>query len=173
MNADDLIQELSIAVYRSPLSGVRHETDYPRLGNPLHLVVLLIDCDTEIDMNGVLGFLENRTGGYLSETIEAMELIGAIECAAIFRSIQDCMTKYSVTWERLRGDFEGTTEFQITSFSELHGEGLHTFAIEVGELTRHFSVFSRKFPGNAYGAVCNYLDNRLGELRREIDKRTQ
>ena len=172
MNADALIQELTVQIYQTPLSGVRDETDYPNLSNPLHLAVLLIDCDTEIEINGMLGFLENMNGRFLPKATEALRLIGAPKCAAIFESIQDCMTNYGVSWERLRGDFDGTTEFQITSFREMHGERFDSFATEVDELIRQFSLFNTHYcPEDAYGAFCNYLGSRMGELRQEIDKR--
>lgn len=35
-------------------------------------------------MSGILGFLENSTGQWLSETIEAFDLISANETAASF-----------------------------------------------------------------------------------------
>lgn len=172
MNADALIQELAVQIYEAPLSDVRDETEYPNLCNPLHLVVLLIDCDTEIVMNGILGFLENMTGRHFPKTTEALKMIGAPKCSAVFQSIQDCMTRHSVSWERLRGDFEGTEEFQITSFREMHGECLESFVAEIDELTQSFSLFNAHYsPEDAYGALCVYLDGRLGDLRQEIDKR--
>jgi hypothetical protein len=172
MNADSLIQELAVQIYDEPLSVIRSETDYPNLSNPLHLVVLLIDCNTEIEMNGVLGFLENMTGQHLPETTEALRVIGSPKCASLFSSIQVCMRRHGVSWEQLRGDFDGATEFQITSFREMHGDRLSPFVKEVGELTRHFSLFNaHDSPEDAYSALCRYLDGRLDELRQEIDKR--
>jgi hypothetical protein len=172
MNADDLIQELAVQIYQAPLSSVRFENDYPDLGNPLHLAVLLIDCDTEIEVNGMLGFLENMTGRYLPKTIEALTIIDARTTAAILQSVQACMAKYGVSWERLRADFEGASEFQVTSFREMHGEELDSFVTEVGELAQGFSIFNPRYSAeDAYGALCRHLDARLGELRQEIDKR--
>ena len=172
MTADSLVQELALQIYEPPLSGVRTETDYPNLKNPLHLIVLLIDCNTEIEINGILGFLENMTGRYLPEINEALQLIGAAKCAAIISSIQTCMAKYGVSWEGLRGDFDDTAEFQITSFSKMHGDQLSPFTTEIDELTHQFSLFDTHYsPEDAYRALCSYLDGRLDELRQEIDMR--
>jgi hypothetical protein len=172
MNADALLQELAVEIYQPLLSDLRDEADYPNLSNPLHVAVLLIDCDTEISMNGMLGFLENSTGRYLPETTEALKVIGAQKAAAVFQAIQACMVKHGVSWERLRSNFEGTTEFQVTSFRKLHGERLDSFATEVVGLVGHFSLFNTHYsPEDAYGALCEYLDGRLDELRQEIDKR--
>jgi hypothetical protein len=172
MNADSFIQELAVQIYEEPLSGIRSETDYPNLSNPLHLAVLLIDCDTEIEINGMLGFLENMTGPYLPETTEALRLIGATKCASLFSSIQACMRKHGVSWEQLRSDFDGVTEFQITSFRELHGDRLSPFVKEVDELTHSFSLFNANYSlEDAYSSLREYLDSRLNEFRQEIDKR--
>lgn len=122
MDADKIIQELGIEIYQPPLSLIREEAEFPDLDNPLHLIVLLVDCDTEISMNGMLGFLENLSGQHLGKTIEALDTIGAAKSADLFRSVERCMTKHGVTWAKLRGDFEGSTEYQITSFRELHGD---------------------------------------------------
>jgi hypothetical protein len=172
MNADEILQELSIRIYEPPLSNVRTEVDYPNLNNPLHLSILLIDCDTEINMNGMTGFLENSTGQHLAETIQALHLIGASKSGALLDAVQACMAKHGVTWERLRGDFSGAKPYQITSFRELHCEQLRVFAEEVHNMTAHFSLFNtRRSQEDVYGAFCSYTEARLVELQGEIDKR--
>jgi Domain of unknown function (DUF4375) len=172
MNADGLIQELCREIYQRPLSKVRDEVDYPNLTNPLHLVILLIDCDTEIDMNGMLGFLENPTGRHLKQTIQALQLIGASKSAALFEAVQDCMTKNRITWERLSSDLEGSAEYEISSFRQRHGEAIAAFTSEISRLTRQFSLFNRhRSREDAYAALCGYMDSRVNELRRETAKR--
>jgi hypothetical protein len=172
MIIDDMIQDLAVKIYEDPLAKIRKEAEYPNLENPLHIVVLLIDCDTEIDMNGILGFLENSTGRYLRETIQALTKIGAPKCAAVFESVKKCMEKHNVTWERLREDFEGTVEYEITSFQRLHGSALDSFTKEVLELTGNFSLFNSLYsPEDAYSAFINYLEGKSKNLKREIEKR--
>ncbi len=174
MNAAATLQELSISIYEVPLSDVRNEADYPNLSNPLHLAVLLIDCDTEIDMNGMLGFIENSTGQHLNRTAEALKLVGAPKSASLLESVRSCMDRHGVTWQRLRNDFEGTAEYEITSFRELHGEGLDAFTEELDRLVGNFSLFNTLYsPENAYAALCSYLDGRVEELQSEIDRRKQ
>lgn len=172
MNADGLIQELCTGIYQPPLSKVRDEVDYPNLTNPLHLVILLIDCDTEIDMNGMLGFLENSTGRHLKQTIQALQLIGASKSAALLETVQACMNKNRITWERLRSDLAGRAEYQISSFRQRHGETIATFTSEISHLSGQFSLFNtHRSREDAYAALCNYMDSWVNELRRETDKR--
>ena len=174
MNADAILQELSISIYEAPLSDVRKEADYPYLGNPLHIAVFLIDCDTEIDMNGMLRFIENSAGQHLDQTAEALKLIGAPKSASLLQSVRSCMERHGVTWQRLRSDFAGTAEYEISSFRELHGEDLDGFAREVDTLAGHFSLFNTLYSTeDSYAALCSYLDGRAEELRSEIERRRQ
>jgi hypothetical protein len=171
MTADQLVWKLAVKVYEDPLVKVRSEPDYPNLGNPLHLVTLLIDADTEITMNSILGFLENMTGDHLSSTIEALDVIGAPKCAAVFRAVEECMKRHSVTWNRLRGDLADSEEFQVSSFRKPH-QGLELFAKEVCELVRGFELFNTLYcPEDAFGAICGYLESRLPQLNDEIERR--
>jgi hypothetical protein len=172
MNTDGLIQTLCVEIYQPPLSKVRDEADYPNLTNPLHLVILLLDCDTEIDMNGMLGFLENLTGRHLKQTIQALQLIGASKSAALLETVQACMNENGITWERLRSDLAGSAEYEISSFRQRHGEVIAAFTSEIGRLTGQFSLFNTHHSReDAYAALCGYMDSRANELRSETDKR--
>jgi hypothetical protein len=171
VTAKDLIEEAGRKLYKRPLSLVRVEAGFPDLNNPLHLIVLLVDCDTEIMMNGMLGFLENPTGRHLTATIEALRQIGAPIVAGQFQRVHDCMKRHGVTWERLREDFGSGQENQITSFRKLHGNQLDAFAAEVSTLGRDFSLFHPQSGESPFQALCAYLDGRVAELRKEIDRR--
>ena len=171
MTLDDVIQEVGSKIYEHPLSMIRSEADFQNLANPLHLIVLLLDCDTEIMMNGMLGFLENMTGRHLLPTIEALRQIGAPAVAGRLQAVHDCMTRYGVTWQQLRGDFEGGQQYEITSFRKLHGSQLDSFASEVSTLGHGFSLFRTESGEAPYEALCTYMEGRLTELRGEIDKR--
>ena len=174
MNAEALIQDLAIKIYEKPLSQIRDEPEFPNLNNPLHVVVLLVDCDTEISMNGMLGFLENFTGRHLGKTIEALEKIGAPKSAELFRSVQICMERHGVTWAKLRGDFAGTVEYQITSFRQLHGESLDTFSEELCQIVGKFELFnSHSALEDAFGGLCKFVQARVESFQQEIQKRTK
>lgn len=167
MNADTVLQDLATAIYELPLSAVRERPDYPALSSPLDIAILLIDCDTELAMNGILGFLENRTGAHLEATVGALLSIGAARAAAKLTAIQEIMRQYEVTWEKLRGDFAGTREFQISSFSTLHEQ--ESFATAVSEADP-VPIFQRQKEEDVYQLLCDYLDARLDELNAEIAK---
>lgn len=168
MTADVTLQELATRIYESPLSAIRRRSDFPDLRSPLDIAVLLIDCDTEIAMNGILGFLENSTGQHLESTASALTLIGAPQAAARLTAVRDLMRRHGVTWQNLREDFEKMSEYQVTSFRELHGR--QEFARDVCEAAGTSTLFESSLSEDVYGRLCDYLDSRIGFLASEIEK---
>src|SRR5262249_61545068 len=115
MSADEILNGLAIQIYKPRLLKLRE--DLRSVPEVFRIPVLIIDFDTEVCMNGILGFLENSTGFYLADTIAAMEVIGAHGTAATLRTIQRIMAEHGVTHERLRGDFARLQEWQITTLA--------------------------------------------------------
>ena len=128
-----LIEALSIRIYEPPLSTARDRLR--EIAEPLRVPILVLDFDTELNMNGMLGFLENSTGLYFPETIEAFDKVGASETVSILRAIERTLERHGVTPSGLRADFAGTEEYQITTFRELHGD-LGTITNDVEEDAR-------------------------------------
>ena len=58
---------------------------------------LFLDFDTEVSINGMLGFLENSAGLRFPETIEAFDLIGASRTVAVLRDIETTLKRHGVT----------------------------------------------------------------------------
>lgn len=172
MNADDLIQDFAIKILHKPLNKVDEEPDYPDLSNPLHLYILLLDCDSQIISNGMLGFVENYTGRYLQETIDALKLIRANKSAEIFEDVKKCMLKHNVTWERLRGDLENSHMYEISSFEKDHGKSFNEFAKEIGQLADDFCLFNVDDASDgAYPSLVNYLEDKIDSFLNEVKKR--
>jgi hypothetical protein len=139
-----LVEALSIRIYEPPLSTARDRLR--EVAEPLRVPILVLDFDTEVCMNGMLGFLENSTGLFLPETIEAFDRIGASETASILRAIEKTLEKHGVSPARLRADFAGTQEHQITTFRELHGD-LGTMPNEVEEDARRLYLYGKPGTG--------------------------
>jgi hypothetical protein len=78
----ELIEALSIRIFQPPLSSARDRLH--DISEALRVPILVLDFDTELSMNGILGFLENSTGGLFPETIDAFEKIGASETVSVF-----------------------------------------------------------------------------------------
>jgi hypothetical protein len=139
MSADEILDDLAIRIYEPPLLELRE--DLRSVPEVLRVPILIIDFDIEVTMNGILGFLENSTGRYLADTIAALEAIGGNHAAAILRTIRRIMAEHGVTHERLRGDLARLQEFQITTFAEVHGEGLRPMSDAIHEEARKLYLY--------------------------------
>lgn len=94
-------------------AGLIREQIY-EMPEPLRTTILLIDLDTELAMNGMLGFLENSTGQYLNETMTALKLIGAVEDAAIMQGTQE------LAESTLLNKQVNLEPYEISTFQERH-----------------------------------------------------
>jgi hypothetical protein len=91
---DAFLVELSTRVYQPPLSLLLE--GLLELPTALIIPMLVIKFNTELHMSGIHGFLENNTGYYLSETIEALEAIGAHETARTMGNIRAILVRHGV-----------------------------------------------------------------------------
>ena len=169
MTGEKLLNDLGVRIYQKPLSNIRELSTWPSLSNPLHVAVLLIDFDTEVAMNSILGFLENSTGAYLDQTIDALYLLRADATAETMRQIRDVMTKHKVSHESLRSPHQNTTEYQITSFAELHGPSLDGFADEVCRIADDLYIHNRS-KESPFPLLEAFLERHKTEILSEIER---
>ena len=153
--------------YEERYCAIRRQPSWPSLANPLHVALLLTDFDTELSMDGILGFLENSTGAYLAQTIDAFRLIGAERTAATLIQIREAMRKHGVSHQALRSDFHGISEFQITSFSELHA-GRDDFAAAVGQLADALYLYDRSGE-SPFSLLETYLEEHSDEMLAQLE----
>jgi hypothetical protein len=62
-------------------------SDVNALPEAIRTVHLIGQLDFEVNLGGVLGWLTNSSGRYASETAQALDAVGARECASIIRRI--------------------------------------------------------------------------------------
>jgi hypothetical protein len=163
-----LIEALSIRIYEPPLSTARDRLR--EVAEALRIPILVLDFDTEVCMNGMLGFLENSTGLFFRETIDAFHKIGASETASILRAIEKTLERHGVTPARLRADFVGTHEYQITTFRELHGN-LGTLPSEVEEDAGRLYLYGKAGTGEPVWSLLEaFVEENRPELFAEIGR---
>ncbi len=163
-----LIEALSIRIYEPPLSNARDRLR--EIAEALRVPILVLDFDTELNMNGMLGFLENSTGLYFADTIEAFDKIGASETVSILRAIEKTLERHGVTPSGLRADFEGTQEYQITTFRKLHGD-LGTMPSEVVEDAQRLYVYGKPGSGEAVWSLLEaFVEKNREAFLDEIER---
>jgi hypothetical protein len=165
MSADEIVDNLPLHIYEPPFLQLRD--DLRSLPEVLRIPILLIDFDTEVCMNSILGFLENPTGRYFADTIAALERIAAHDTAAILRAIQKIVADHGVTHERLRADHAHMQEWQITTFRQRHGEEVSQMARPIDEESKKLYIYDN--PHNreresVFDLLSAYIEQQKDEL---------
>jgi hypothetical protein len=165
MTVAEILEGLFIQIFEPPLSNLRD--DLRSVPEVLRIPILIIDLDTEVTMEGMLGFLENFTGLYFVKTIDALETLSAHKAAGTLRSIERIMRDHGVTVERLRKDFDRAQLFQITNFIELHAEELSPMAEQIEHEARKLDIYDPAEP--VFDLLKAYLDGRRDELIASLE----
>lgn len=160
-SAAELLEDLSIRIYESPLLERRLQGDWPS-SSALTNVRLFLDFDTEVSMQGIAGFLENR-GSDLPATIEMFRAVGARQTADLLLKVQGIMEAHGITAARLRADFDGHDEFEITTFRKLHGPAAGSMAEEIGEAAQELYLY-RQDAEDAYALIEAYIAEHRVEV---------
>jgi Domain of unknown function (DUF4375) len=164
MSAREVVEHLSIKVFEPPLSHLLD--DLRSVPEVLRIPILLIVFDTEVTMEGMLGFVENSTGRYLVDTIDALETIAAHQTAETLRSIQRIMSDHGVTVEHLRRNLNNAQLYQITNFRELHGEELVPMAEQIDREAQKLYLYRANNSDSE--PVFDLLEAYLQERRNEL-----
>jgi hypothetical protein len=158
----DVVNALVGKMYEPPLSSLRQRmSDLP---DPLRVLFLVSDFDTEVLVNGIVGFLENLTGAHLLATIEAFDAIGARSTAATLRDVETTMRQYGVTHQMLRHPMSSVEEFSIVPSSTLHGQNATRMFEAIEKRTQDLYCYQTESPEAIFELLCQYLEPRLQEL---------
>jgi len=117
----DILQAFSVQVYEPPLSHAREAKGFPDLTDPVTILMLAVDFETEVSMSGITDFIGNSTGRYAPQTVQALEVIGCREQAAQLREILRIASSAGMTHEAIQRDLEGHEAYEVVTFSQVHG----------------------------------------------------
>lgn len=162
MNASELVSDLTIRIYEPPLASYRDDGRISDTSNPLSVVMLLIDYETECSMNGIIGYLGNSSGQRLPETIDALRRIGCPEHASTLKQIQATAASGGMTYAATQLDRAGLTPFSITTFTGLHGDKWNDVSDFVDKL--HDSVDWDAF----WNAMVVFVGNHMEAIQRQM-----
>jgi hypothetical protein len=134
MTPADLLTALSIKIYEPPLSEMREDCRICDLSDPVAVLMLVIDFETEVSMSGINIFLGNSSGQYAHETVVALQTIGAQTQAILLQKILIVAANAGMTHDAIQADRSGLEEFSITSFQKLHGDKWDAASHEIQEI---------------------------------------
>lgn len=166
MSTTELIDYLAISIYKDPLSAARTRPEL--VSDVLRVAILIIDFDTEVSMNGILGFLENSSGAQLPQTILAFDRIGAQNTADCLREIQVAMNRTGVRPVDLRRDLEATKEYEVSTFAQRHGAAARAMASEVAPIARRLYLYRPTDGEPVFDKLQSYLEPRREEVMRSL-----
>lgn len=155
-SADEIMDHVGLNRYSEENIQLKDEEVFYKLPALLRDIVLLIDFDTELNMNGILGFLENSTGKYLNETIEALERIGAVHDANALKDIKRILEKYHLSTGQLNRDLQGLELYEINHFRQIHGIADDEFFEEIQLAAEKLTINSQE--ENIFAHLLTYIE---------------
>lgn len=163
----DLLSDLSVAVYEPPLSLLRDTGAISDLSRPICVLMLIIDFDTEVAMNGLLGFLGNSTGLYATEIVSALQIIGCSSDAGQLERILETAGRAGMSSEAIQSDRAGSHEYRVTTAKELHGDKWESVTRELEELAIEVQFDRIMEQAEAYAGA--HFEDLAAVLRAEKD----
>lgn len=162
MTPEALLTELSIKIYEPPLSEMREDGRICDLSDPAAVLMLIIDFETEVSMNGINNFLGNSSGQYAHETVAALQTIGAKTQANLLQKILTVAANAGMTHDTIQADRSGLEEFSITSFQKLHGDKWDAASAEIQELEEQIDY------SDMFEWAEEYAGNHSAELHQAL-----
>ncbi|MBN2384556.1 hypothetical protein JXQ70_16910 [bacterium] len=134
MNAAEILDEFSVKIYEPPLALIREDDRITDLSNPVVVLMLVIDFETELSMNGINDFIGNSTGRYGALTVDALNILGCKEAAETLTTILKAANSAGMTHEAIQLERQGLEPYTITTFLQLHGAKWEQVSTEISEL---------------------------------------
>lgn len=166
MSAADIIDDIASNLYNEENFHIKEPNVFNRIPLIIKDIILLIDFDIEVNMNGILGFLENSTGLFLNETIDSLERIDAYEDMKILKNIADIMKRYNTSTYDLRENVNNESLYEITSFIKTHGDDYDEMADEI--IMEADKLYIGNPDRNIFDNLEIYIEKHKKELVSEI-----
>ena len=86
MSGEELVGSIAMDMYRAEFATIR--SVFQSCPVVLRDILLIIDLDTELSMNGLTGYLENASGQHLREVTDALIRSGNETDAMILQKVE-------------------------------------------------------------------------------------
>ena len=167
MNPEHLLSELSVKIYEPPLSEIRDSGRIADLSSAVSVLMLFIDFETEVMMNGIADFLGNSTGLYARQTVSALQIIGCPVQADALGRILTVAHDAGMTYEAIQADRSGLKPYAITSFAELHGDKWNAALEQIYELENQIDY------QELWAKAGAYVASNQAEIETAVDVKSR
>jgi hypothetical protein len=166
MPPQEIINEIVSNQYNEKNDQFRDPKIFSNLPQVIQDILWLVDLDTELSMDGILGFLENSSGLYLAETIAALQRIGAQEDAEVLKNISNILARYSIDTQTLRENVNKGNLYDITSFLKTHGDQYEAMADEIIAEAEKLYIYTPD--RNVFDQLEGYIERNKSKLLNEL-----
>ncbi|MFD0616566.1 DUF4375 domain-containing protein [Paenibacillus sp. GCM10027629] len=166
MSSEELIGHIALNIYKNEFIEIRDQLDF--IPEVLKNIILLIDFDTELNMNGIIGFLENSSGLYLNETIDVLRKTSCFRDMNIMVTINNMLLENAITIEELRIHVNSQVLYQISNSTEKHGEKFTDVLMEIENKAGELYLYRNE--ENIFDNLIYYVETNKGALLEEIIK---
>ncbi|MET3544881.1 hypothetical protein ABID47_001475 [Paenibacillus favisporus] len=167
-SGEEIINEIALNLYNEENYHLTERDTFDKLPAVIRDIILVINLDTELNMQGILGFLENSTGLFLNDTIETLQRIQAEEDYDILKAIKSILEQNNVSTQDLRNNVDNQMEYSITSFSETHSSKYDDMVSEISEVADKLYLYDGD--RNLFDYLIQYVDKNKNNLVGELNK---
>lgn len=161
-SGEEIINEIALNLYNEENYHLIERDTFYKLPIVIRDIVLVINLDTELNMQGILGFLENSTGLFLNDTIETLQRIQAKEDYEILKSIKSILEQNNVSTQDLRNNVNNQIKYSIATFSETHSSKYNDMVSEISEVADKLYLYNGD--RNLFDYLIKYVDTNKDNL---------
>ncbi|RSD28457.1 DMP19 family protein [Mesobacillus subterraneus] len=163
---EEIVEIIAINLYNKENVNITDTDTFYKLPEIIRDIILIINFDTEVSMQGILGYLENTTGLYFKDTIHTFEKVQAVEDYQILANIEAVLEKYRITTSALRKNVNNQALHQITDFAKLHGHEYLKLAEEISVLADNLYVYHTE--RNVFDFLNGYISRKRDSFIDEL-----
>ncbi|MEH7226702.1 DUF4375 domain-containing protein [Bacillus sp. JJ1566] len=165
-SSEKIIEEVASNLYKEESLHLTEKNTFYKLPEVIRDIILIINLDTELTMQGILGFLENSTGLFLDDTIETLCKIKAVEDYIILKEIRSIIIHNGITTMNLGTDVNNQEEYSRTNFNKTHGPDYSEMAEEISEIAIRLYIYSED--RNLFDLLIEYVEKNKAVLIEEV-----
>lgn len=155
-SGEEIVEEIASNLYEGENYLIFQEEYFYKIPELIRDIILLINFDTEMVMEGILGFLENSSGAFLNDTIKTLEKIQAEQDYNILNKIRRILDEHNITTSHLRANTN----------SETHGSEYDVMAENICEISEKLYISSED--RSIFDNLFMYVDKNKSLLIMEL-----
>ncbi len=141
MTAEEIIEAISENLYTASNTVLLQNDLFQQLPQVIQDIILVIEFDTELSINGMWGFLHNTAGLRLNDTIDTFQRIEATEDYAILSSIKDILSQYNISPQQLRDCTKTRHLYEVSSLKHVNDVEIDLMAEAISEQAQNLYVY--------------------------------